>query len=349
MESSPNRPILLVVDDDQGILRAVERTLRRSPVEIVLADSPTKAIGILNNKEVAVVLSDYMMPGMNGLELLSLVKQRWPNTVGVMMTACDDIRVAADAVNKHLVYAFITKPWKTNALRQSLIDAMKQYEVNSSSEGSLLVGSVANETQQHAFAAAFSLARAVDARDSYTNKHSEKVSAYAQVIGRALALEKDDMEALRIGGLLHDLGKIGISDGVLLKPGRLTDEEYTAIKQHPIIGDSIVEPIGFSDSIRDIILHHHENYDGSGYPNAMVGDEVSTLARIVHVVDAYEAMSANRIYRNARDAQWIVDEFIRCKGTQFDPDLTDVFLDELKKGTISAAAAELNSDNDLIQ
>ncbi len=335
---------VLVVDDDQGILHAVERTLRSLPVNVLMADSPAKAIGILNETQIAVVLSDYMMPGMNGLEFLSLVRNRWPDTVGVMMTACDDIRVAADAVNKRLVFAFITKPWETKALRQSLMDAVEKYRNNLSQreglEGSA-AKSLSTEIQKRAFAAAFSLARAVDARDSYTRMHSEKVAAYSQVIGRALGLGEGELEELRIGGLLHDLGKIGISDGVLLKPGRLSKEEYDAVKKHPTIGASIVEPIEFSDNIKNIIIQHHENHDGTGYPGGLGGDEISQLARIVHVVDAYEAMSANRVYRDARESGWIVNEFIRCRGTQFDPYITDVFLGELNNGNIEAVLADL--------
>ena len=322
-----SEPLILVVDDDMGILKAVERTLRKSPVTVILANSSKEAINILSEKNIAVVISDYMMPGMNGLELLSLIRQRWPKSVGIMMTACEDIRVAADAVNRHLVNSFITKPWETAALRRSVLDAVKAY--NQKAEAPEEDTAMFSEIEQQASAAAFSLARAVDARDRYTHRHSERVSAYAQSLGRALGLSENLVEDLRIGGLLHDLGKIGVPDGVLLKPGRLTDEEYQAIKRHPTIGASIIEPISFSENIRDIIRYHHENHDGTGYPDRLIGNEIPLLARVIHVIDAYEAMSANRVYRGARDSEWIVGEFLRCRGSQFNPDITDVFLNEL--------------------
>jgi putative nucleotidyltransferase with HDIG domain len=338
--SSETLPIVVVVDDDPGILRAVERTLRRSQVDIMLANGPTEAMSILEQHQVAVVISDYMMPGMDGLEMLSLIRKRWPEIVGIMMTACEDIRVAADAVNRHLVNSFITKPWETAALRQSILEAVEAHQkrLESTDEIDQNLGA---EIQQQATAAAFSLARAVDARDPYTHRHSEKVAAYAQVVGRAMHLPEDTIEDIRIGGLLHDLGKIGVSDGILLKPNRLTDEEYQIIKRHPTIGASIVEPINFSETIQQIIRHHHENHNGTGYPDGLKEDQIDLPARIVHVVDAFEAMSANRVYRGARDLDWIVEEFNRCSGTQFNPEIIQVFLEELQKGTITDSVKHL--------
>ena len=338
-------PAVLVVDDDEGILKAVERTLRRLPVEVLVADSPTAAIQLLGEREVAVVISDYMMPGMNGLELLALTRQRWPRIQGMMMTACDDIRVAADAVNRQLVTSFITKPWETKAFRQAVVDAVERYRESApqSPRNALDSQSLAAEMRQQAAAAAFSLARAVDARDRNTHLHSEQVAAFAQVIGRAMGCGEEAIEALRLGGLLHDLGKIGIPDGVLLKPGRLTDEEFAAVKRHPVIGESIVEPIGLSADIRAIIRQHHENHDGSGYPDGLSGDTISPLARIVHVVDAYEAMSSARVYRDAQEQDWIREELGRCSGSQFDPRVVEIFLEQLRAGAIASAARRVEA------
>jgi putative nucleotidyltransferase with HDIG domain len=336
-------PVVLIVDDDPGILKAVERTLRKLPIDVVAANGPDQAIEVLSQGSVSVMVSDYMMPGMNGLELLTLMRQKWPRTVGIMMTACEDIRVAAEAVNRRLVHAFLTKPWETKALREAVSDAVALHHRQSSGADDLLARnlSLSREIDAQASAAAFSLARAVDARDPYTHRHSEKVSAFALALGRSLKLDDEQMEELRIGGLLHDLGKIGVSDGILLKPGRLTAEEYQAIQRHPKIGASIIEPIHFSANIRLIIRQHHENHDGSGYPDGLSGDRIHLLARIVHVVDAYEAMSANRVYRTARSADWIVEEFTRCRGQQFDPQLTDVFLEELAVGRIAESVRDL--------
>ncbi|MBN2496520.1 MAG: response regulator [Deltaproteobacteria bacterium] len=326
-------PVVLVVDDEEAILLAVRRQLRRSGVEILQAVSPAEAIAVLNEREVAVLISDYMMPGMNGIELLAMVRRRWPRTVGIMMTACEDIRIAADAVNRGLVKAFITKPWNSDDLRRSVADCVQTHR-NRLEGRSVEIEKMAREIAVQARAGAFALARAVDARDPNTHQHSEKVALYAEQVGKAMGLPDGLLEDLRIGGLLHDLGKIGVPDQVLLKPGRLDDAEFDLIRRHPRIGASIVEPMGFSEDIRAIIRHHHESHDGRGYPDGLAGGEIALPARIVHVVDAFEAMTADRVYRKACSLDYVRDELRKHRGTQFDPQVADVFLAELDAGRI---------------
>ncbi len=328
------KPKILVVDDDPNILRAVERLLNRNGFDVVLAESPTKAISILRQQNMAAVVSDQMMPGMTGIELLTLIRQNWPATTNIMMTACGDIRVAADAVNRRLIHYFIPKPWDNKDFLQIIREAVEIHNQYSQDTDHLETSHTAMQQQlrEQAGKAAFSLARAVDARDRYTHSHSEKVAAFAQLIGRELGLDYESISELRIGGLLHDVGKIGVPDEILLKPGKLNEDEFQSIKMHPIIGVAIVEPIEFPWNISAIVRQHHENYDGSGYPLGIRGEHITLAARIIHVVDAYEAMSANRIYRSARSLQWIEDEFRRCSGTQFDPEIVKIFLHQLRLG-----------------
>jgi putative nucleotidyltransferase with HDIG domain len=332
----PKRPRVLAVDDDGGVLRALTRILSKDDYEVITTQDPIEAISILWEKEVAVVISDQMMPIMTGVELLTFIRQHWPSTVCIMMTACEDIRLAADVVNRKLVHFFITKPWDSTALRKMVQEAFDLYQQKTSQVGGLasLDAPALREIRAQASMAAFSLARAVDARDRYTHRHSENVAALAQIVGKSMGLADDQIEELRIGGLLHDVGKIGVSDGVLLKPGRLTEDEFKIIKTHPTIGVSIIEPIHFPWSISAVVGQHHENHDGSGYPQGIKGDDISLGARIVHVVDAYEAMVSNRVYRSSRDPAWIVSEFQRCNGTQFHPETTNVFLSLLAAGKI---------------
>lgn len=343
MPAGPSpRPRVLVVDDDTGVLHAVRRLLGRGDVEVLLAQGPLEAIALLREKPVAVVISDQMMPVMTGVELLTLVRQNWPATVCIMMTACEDMRVAADVVNRRLVHFFVAKPWDSEAFRALVQDALELSRRQTPGLAAL-DGRLLREIRDQAANAAFSLARAVDARDRYTHRHSENVAAFALLLGRALGLADDRLQELRIGGLLHDVGKIGVSDVILLKPGRLTEAEILTIKTHPEIGVAIIEPISFPWNIAAIVGQHHENHDGTGYPKGLAGEEIALPARIIHVVDAYEAMAANRIYRTARSREWILAEFKRCRGTQFDPQLVDTFLEELTSGRIAAAAAlELN-------
>jgi len=336
VQAMQEQPRVLVVDDDQGVLSAVRRLLSRSGYEVITAQGPMQAISVLREKEVAVVVSDQMMPGMPGIELLTLIRQNWPATVGIMMTACGDIRLAADAVNRHLIRYFVPKPWDNKMFRQHVQEAVEAYQGSKMNPvaPSRMDAALRKQVCEHAGKAAFSLARAVDARDRYTHFHSEKVAEFAQIVGKALGLDDEALEELHIGGMLHDVGKIGVADEVLLKPGKLTDEEFRIIRTHPVIGVSIIEPLDLPWDITSIVRQHHENHDGTGYPDRINGQQMALAARIIRVVDAYEAMAADRVYRTARPLDWIIAEFERCQGTQFDPDVVKIFLEALRKGLI---------------
>ena len=169
----------------------------------------------------------------------------------------------------------------------------------------------------------------VEAKDSYTRGHSDRVSEYSVLIGKKLGLQEEQIKTLRIGGLFHDIGKIGIPDSILLKPGRLTDEEYTQIKAHPGIGAHILGSADIFKDIIPIVKHHHEKYDGTGYPGMLKGEEIPYLARIAAVADTFDAMTSRRSYRGPIDIEHVKDEIKRCEGTQFDPQVAEAFLEIL--------------------
>nr|WP_263324302.1 HD-GYP domain-containing protein [Neobacillus sp. Marseille-Q6967] len=171
------------------------------------------------------------------------------------------------------------------------------------------------------------LANALDSRDTYTLHHSENVTRYAVEIAKKMNLSKDMCNAIRIGGLLHDIGKIGIPENILNKPDRLTDDEYSIIKLHPTIGYEMIKRITtFTDNgVLDIVLYHHERYDGTGYPKGLKGDQIPLAARIVAVADTFDAMSSKRVYRKELDLEYTLNEIRRNKGTQFDPKIVDIF------------------------
>ena len=170
----------------------------------------------------------------------------------------------------------------------------------------------------------------VEAKDAYTRGHSDRVSAYSVLIGEALGLSEDDLKTLKIGGLFHDIGKIGIPDAILLKTDKLTDDEYSEIKNHPAIGAHILSNASIFADIIPIVKHHHERYDGKGYPARLAGEDIPYLARIVAVADTFDAMTSRRSYRQALDFDYTTNEIERCKGTQFDPTIADVFLEILR-------------------
>lgn len=171
-----------------------------------------------------------------------------------------------------------------------------------------------------------SLVISIEARDSYTKQHSERVTAYALQIAEVMELAPEDKDALRFGGYLHDIGKIGVRDTVLTKPTRLTPEETAEIRLHPVIGGNIIKPIRFFPRERDLILHHHENFDGSGYPDGLAGEAIPLIARVLAVADAYDAMTSSRPYREALTHARAVDELTRCSDSQFDSRVVRAFL-----------------------
>ena len=170
----------------------------------------------------------------------------------------------------------------------------------------------------------------VEAKDLYTRGHSNRVSEYSVLIGEKLGLSEDDISRLRIGGLFHDVGKIGIPDSILQKDGKLTDEEYFEIKKHPTIGAQILSNSSIFEEIIPIVKYHHERYDGKGYPEGLKGEDIPYLARITAVADAFDAMTSRRVYRNSLPINTVIEEIEKNKGTQFDPEIADVFLDILK-------------------
>lgn len=182
------------------------------------------------------------------------------------------------------------------------------------------------------------LATAIDSRDHYTSGHSFMVTEYSLAIARKLDFDEDRLELIRVAGLLHDIGKIGISDNILNKPGRLTDEEMEIIKSHPVLGRTIIESIGSLKQVARIVYHHHEHYDGGGYPDGLVGEDIPLESRILQVADIFHALTSDRIYRKAMPLEKAISILKEGQGTVTDQELTQLFLDLVEKGEISPSA-----------
>ncbi len=178
------------------------------------------------------------------------------------------------------------------------------------------------------------IANTIDAKDEYTKGHSERVAEYAYTLAKALGFNKREADNMRLIGILHDIGKIGVPDSILNKAGKLTDEEYEIMKTHSSVGANILKEITYPPCLGVGAKYHHERYDGRGYPSGLKGDEIPYIAKIIGVADAYDAMSSNRVYRNRLTDDEILNEIERCKGTQFDPEIADIFIRLLKDGKI---------------
>ena len=170
----------------------------------------------------------------------------------------------------------------------------------------------------------------VEAKDTYTRGHSDRVSQFSVLIGKHLNLSEAELKNLEIGGLFHDIGKIGVPDSILLKESKLTDDEYSEIKNHPSIGAHILSTATIFKDILSIVKHHHERFDGHGYPGQLKGNDIPFLARIAAIADSFDAMTSRRTYRDSLPLDVVISEFEKCKGTQFDPEIADVFLDILR-------------------
>ncbi len=315
-------PRVLVVDDDPQALRLVDQALRGSGLEATCVADPLAALRALREGPFAAVISDQMMPHMPGTEFLALVRRRWPEVACLMITASDDIRVAAEALNRRLVRFLLPKPFEPAELRRAVLEAVASRPERAPRPA------VAAEATRGALA----LARAVDARDRYTLEHSQRVARYAEAVGRVLGLAADEVEALRLAGLLHDLGKIGVPDAVLGKHGPLTGPERQAMARHPSVGAEIVAPLALAPAVEQAVAEHHEAFDGTGYPHGLVGAAICLAARVVQVVDAYEAMTSDRVYRRALPPEAACQELARCSGAQFDPEVVSALLRVLSGG-----------------
>ena len=345
---------VLFVDDEVNILRALQRLLRNDSMNVLCASRASEALDLLARHPTQVVVTDQRMPEMSGVDFLSAVRESHPDIVRMMLTGYTEINVAVDAINRGEIYRLITKPWNDDELRATIRQAFDHSDLKSEIRrlnqvtreqnfklqdmNRNLEGKVRERTKQLAekhqeLRTAYvqtigALAEAVDAKDTYTRGHSERVGVYGSKIARELGFPKEFIERVYIAGLLHDVGKIGVRDCVITKPDRLTPEEYDEIKQHPEIGAKILEPVDFLADIAPCVRHHHEWYDGCerGYPARLKGDRIPLPSRIILVADTVEAMTSDRPYRKALTLEAVVGELHKYSGTQFDPTCVEAFL-----------------------
>jgi putative nucleotidyltransferase with HDIG domain len=350
---------VLFVDDEVNILKALQRLLRSEHMNVLCASRAQEALELLDKQPCQVVVTDQRMPEMSGVDLLSQVRQRYPDIVRMMLTGYTEMDVAVDAINRGEIYRLITKPWNDDELRATIRQAFDHSDLKNEIKrlnqvtreqnfklqdmNRNLEGKVRDRTKQVAekhqeLRTAYiqtirALAEAVDAKDAYTRGHSERVGVYASKITREMGFQKEFIERVYIAGLLHDVGKIGVRDSVITKPDRLTPEEYEEIKQHPTIGAKILEPVDFLSDVAPCVRHHHEWFDGSdrGYPDRLCGDSIPLPSRIILVADTVEAMTSDRPYRKALPLDVVYTELTKYSGSQFDPACVDAFLRALER------------------
>lgn len=326
----------LIVDDEPAMRAVLRRLMAADGFECIEAASGPEALAILETTPAPIVLSDFHMPGMDGGELMSAIHARWPFTAVVIITAVSDVTIAVRCLEAGAL-DYLTKPFGSDEVRARVLQALEKRRLlleNQAYRDRLeeRVAMQARKYEQLFLAALQSLAEALEVKDAYTWGHSTRVCLYSMAIARELGLTQPLLEQLELGSRLHDIGKIGVREGVLNKAGPLTDAEYAHIMEHPVIGWKLLAPLlAEMPHALAVVRSHHERWDGQGAPDRLYGQEIPLEARITAVADSFDAMTSGRPYRDGMSVEDAVLELRRCAGTQFDPQCVSAFLRALER------------------
>ncbi|MDE6662964.1 MAG: response regulator [Lachnospiraceae bacterium] len=333
-----NMPSIFAVDDDLMNLRIIERMLE-GQFSVTSFDAGNKLLEALKNELPDIILLDVRMPEMDGFEVLRRLKsnERYKEVPVIFLTADEERDTEVEGF-KAGVLDFIRKPFVLEIMIQRVkrIIQMDRLQKNLQSEVDKQTSEIVeqrNQVERINEEIILTLAGAIDAKDKYTNGHSNRVAEYARAIAERLGKPAAEINNIYVAGLLHDVGKIGISDNIINKPGKLTDEEYATIKTHPTIGANILSNISAIQDIATGAHWHHERYDGKGYPDGLAGEAIPEMARIIGVADTYDAMTSKRSYRDVLPQNVVREELVKGRGTQFDPIFTDVMLSMMDEDT----------------
>jgi putative nucleotidyltransferase with HDIG domain len=329
-EEGQKRATILVVDDEQTIREVLSRTLEDGGYVCETAANADEASAKFEQHPADLVLSDVMMPGRSGLELLEEIKQISPDTAVIMVTAVADAQTAINAL-KVGAYDYVTKPFNLTEVimsvdraleKRSLVIANREYHEQLEQK----VDEQTAEIRNTFLGAVKALAEALEAKDPYTNGHSKRVTEISITLAREMGVGEELMDRIRLAGMVHDIGKIGIPEEILHKPERLTKDEYELIKSHSAIGEKILRPVIKDQEVLQIVRCHHEMYGGGGYPEGLEKSDIPLGARIMAVADAYDAMTSNRPYRQALPTDRAKAILVANRGGQFDPEIVDIFM-----------------------
>ena len=321
---------VLVVVDEQYIRSIIRERLEIEGFSVDEAQNGKQALSRLGESSYSILLTDLRMPEMDGVALLREVSHRFPEMERIVMTANAELETAVAAL-KNGACDYILKPFSfdilfltlRNALqKQSMERKLREYKANLENKVKEQTG-IINSMYIRSI---HSLIKALEAKDRYTRGHSQRVTHFSLAIAARLELPSANLEDLRCAAILHDLGKIGVREAILNKPGALTSEEFREVVRHPEVATRILSPIPFFRKILPSILHHHERFDGDGYPGRIAGTEIPLYSRIMAIADTYDAMTSSRAYRPALSEEEATAEIRRGAGMQFDPELVPVFL-----------------------
>jgi putative nucleotidyltransferase with HDIG domain len=326
---------VLVVDDEPEI-RDVLCELLGEDFQCEGVESAEAALSVMEEQPMELVVSDITMGGMTGLEMIPFVLERRPETVVVMISGMQTVESAIEALRLG-AFDYIMKPFDLRQVEAVVKRALDHYELKTAKrryesqleqlvrQRTIELDQALNSLENAYRATLNALTAALETRDLETHGHSKRVVTFSLRLGRELGLDRDELRSLEFGAMLHDIGKIGVPDAILRKPAKLTEEEWQAMRQHPLHGQQILRGIKFLEGAARVVAQHHEKWDGSGYPLGLRGDEADLNARIFAVADAFDAMISDRVYRAGRPYEAAREELDRCAGQHFDPQIVEAF------------------------
>lgn len=335
---------ILVADDDPDVRGLICAMLSHAGYLTIDAVNAKTAIILLAKQECDVVISDIKMPGMSGIDLLKTIHRNSPDIPVILITGFPDLSTATEAVRMHSAVDYLIKPVSGQDLLQAvkraaelkrvrdenkeLSEKNRQYRLHLEdmveAKNQELTASYRELQASYDFSLEAMVAM-LDAREQATGKHSIRVRDLVLAAAMEMKLPQEELDHIARGTLLHDIGKIGIPDSILLKQSQLTDEEWTIMRTHVQIGYDIVKASSYLAPAAEIVLAHHERFDGSGYPRGLKGRDICLGARIFAIIDAYDAMRSVRVYQGSVSEQQAVKEILRCSGTHFDPEIVNIF------------------------
>lgn len=336
MSEATDRRASILIADDEPEIREVLNDLLEAAYDCVMVGSAEAALERIRARRFDLVISDIMMPGMSGLEMVPLIHEYSPDTVVIMISGVQTVENAIEALRAG-AFDFIMKPFALQHVEAAVERALEHYSLRVAKRRyeNYLEEMVAQRTEAldcalHSLEDAYrttlkALTAALETRDSETHGHSERVVSFSLRLGREMDLTREQMRALEFGSLLHDIGKIGVPDAILRKPAALTGAEWERMREHPLLGQQILRGIEFLEGASRVVAQHHEKWDGAGYPHGLHGTEIDQNARIFAVADAFDAMTSDRVYRAGRPYEMAAAELDEYAGRQFDPEVVKAF------------------------
>lgn len=323
---------IIAVDDEEGIVDSLSIFLKRSGYSFTGVTDPMEAIERVKQEHFDLMILDFIMEPIHGDKVVEEIRKFNKELYILLLTGHKDLAPPLETIRKLDIQGYCEKSDKFDQLLLLIESGIKSIaQMNEIKRINIELANTYDKLEKAYLDSIQTLRYTVEAKDPYTRGHSDRVSEYSVLLGETLGLSDDDIKTLRVGGLFHDIGKIGIPDAILLKDSKLTDDEYSEIKNHPSIGAHIMCNAEVFRDIIPVVKHHHERYDGRGYPSQLKGEDIPYLARITAVADAFDAMTSKRTYRNSLPIDVVKTEIEKNLGTQFDPEIGKVFLDILNK------------------